>query len=163
MKLKHLLMTVLAGAALLVSCQQKEELGAAAISVEPASLEFGTAADSKEVVLTATRDWLISGDVPAWMKLSATKGSASSKPQTLSLSVEANEGNNREADVVFTIGLAKATLHVKQTGKEGDYEVPQITCKEFIDKIISVANGELTRNEANGYREISIFKNGVTL
>ena len=65
MTLKHLLMTVLAGAALLVSCQQKEELGAAAISVEPASLEFGTAADSKEVVLTATRDWLISGDVPA--------------------------------------------------------------------------------------------------
>ena len=35
--------------------------------------------------------------------------------------------------------------------------------KEFTDKIISVANGELTRNEANGYREISIFKNGVTL
>ena len=33
----------------------------------------------------------------------------------------------------------------------------------FIDKIIAVANGEPTRNEANGYREISIFKNGVTL
>ena len=33
----------------------------------------------------------------------------------------------------------------------------------FIDKIIAVANGEQTRNEANGYREISIFKNGVTL
>jgi len=35
--------------------------------------------------------------------------------------------------------------------------------REFIDKIISVANGEKTRNEINGYREISIFKNGVTL
>lgn len=35
--------------------------------------------------------------------------------------------------------------------------------KEFTDKIIAVANGELTRNEENGYREISIFKNGVTL
>lgn len=35
--------------------------------------------------------------------------------------------------------------------------------REFIDKIISVANGEWTRNEINGYREISIFKNGVTL
>ena len=35
--------------------------------------------------------------------------------------------------------------------------------KEFTDKIIAVANGELTRNEMNGYREISIFKNGVTL
>ncbi len=35
--------------------------------------------------------------------------------------------------------------------------------RRFIDKIIAVASGEKTRNEANGYREISIFKNGVTL
>lgn len=35
--------------------------------------------------------------------------------------------------------------------------------RKFIDKIISVANGEKTCNEKNGYREISIFKNGVTL
>lgn len=34
---------------------------------------------------------------------------------------------------------------------------------EFIDKILRVASGELARNEENGYREISIFKNGVTL
>jgi altronate hydrolase len=33
----------------------------------------------------------------------------------------------------------------------------------FIEKIISVASGEHTRNEINDYREISIFKNGVTL
>ena len=33
----------------------------------------------------------------------------------------------------------------------------------FIDKIIAVASGEEARNEYNGYREISIFKNGVTL
>ncbi len=35
--------------------------------------------------------------------------------------------------------------------------------RDFIDKIISVASGEPARNEMNGYREISIFKNGVTL
>ncbi len=35
--------------------------------------------------------------------------------------------------------------------------------RKFIDKIIAVASGEDARNEANGYREISIFKNGVTL
>ena len=35
--------------------------------------------------------------------------------------------------------------------------------RKFIDKIISVASGEDARNEKNGYREISIFKNGVTL
>jgi len=33
----------------------------------------------------------------------------------------------------------------------------------FIDKVIAVASGEKARNEINGYREISIFKNGVTL
>ena len=34
---------------------------------------------------------------------------------------------------------------------------------EFIDKVLSVASGEKARNEINDYREISIFKNGVTL
>lgn len=34
---------------------------------------------------------------------------------------------------------------------------------EFIDKILAVASGEKARNEANDYREIAIFKNGVTL
>ena len=34
---------------------------------------------------------------------------------------------------------------------------------EFINKVLAVANGEKARNEENGYREISIFKNGVTL
>ena len=33
----------------------------------------------------------------------------------------------------------------------------------FIDKVIAIANGQPTRNEENDYREISIFKNGVTL
>lgn len=35
--------------------------------------------------------------------------------------------------------------------------------KLFTDKIVAVASGEHTRNEANGYSEIAIFKNGVTL
>ena len=34
---------------------------------------------------------------------------------------------------------------------------------EFIDKVLAVASGEQARNEENDYREISIFKNGVTL
>jgi len=33
----------------------------------------------------------------------------------------------------------------------------------FIDKIIRVASGEETKNEANDVRELAIFKNGVTL
>ena len=34
---------------------------------------------------------------------------------------------------------------------------------EFIDKVLAVASGQPARNEENDYREISIFKNGVTL
>ena len=39
----------------------------------------------------------------------------------------------------------------------------QALVPEFIDKVLAVASGELAKNEENGYREISIFKNGVTL
>lgn len=39
----------------------------------------------------------------------------------------------------------------------------QALVQKFTDKVISVASGEKTCNEKNGYREISIFKNGVTL
>ena len=35
--------------------------------------------------------------------------------------------------------------------------------EELISYVISVANGEQTSNEKNGYREIAIFKDGVTL
>ena len=33
----------------------------------------------------------------------------------------------------------------------------------FTDKIVATASGDLVRNEINDYREIAIFKNGVTL
>ncbi|MBN2626625.1 MAG: UxaA family hydrolase, partial [Spirochaetales bacterium] len=35
--------------------------------------------------------------------------------------------------------------------------------KELAEAIIRIASGEQTRNEENGYREIAIFKTGVTL
>lgn len=34
---------------------------------------------------------------------------------------------------------------------------------EFIEKVLALAGGEMTQNEKNNYREIAIFKNGVTL
>jgi len=37
------------------------------------------------------------------------------------------------------------------------------TCRRFIDYVIQVASGELVNNEKKSYREIAIFKTGVTL
>ena len=39
----------------------------------------------------------------------------------------------------------------------------QDVCRRFTDYIIDVASGRQTNNEFNGYHEIAIFKNGVTL
>ncbi len=35
--------------------------------------------------------------------------------------------------------------------------------RRFLDVVIQIANGAPARNEANGYREMAIFKTGVTL
>ena len=37
------------------------------------------------------------------------------------------------------------------------------TCERFIDYVIRVASGEFVNNEKKGYKEIAIFKTGVTL
>jgi len=42
-------------------------------------------------------------------------------------------------------------------------ESMQQTLEKFITYIIKVASGELVNNEKKGYKEIAIFKNGVTL
>ena len=38
-----------------------------------------------------------------------------------------------------------------------------VTCARFTDYVIRVASGEYVNNEKKGYREIAIFKTGVTL
>ena len=35
--------------------------------------------------------------------------------------------------------------------------------EDFFSYVVDVASGKQTKNEENGYREISIFKDGVTL
>lgn len=42
-------------------------------------------------------------------------------------------------------------------------EAMEKNCERFIDYIIKVASGEFVNNEKNGYKEIAIFKTGVTL
>lgn len=37
------------------------------------------------------------------------------------------------------------------------------TCKKLIDMVIDVASGRRVKNEENGFRDIAIFKTGVTL
>ncbi|MDU6434322.1 MAG: UxaA family hydrolase, partial [Pantoea sp.] len=35
--------------------------------------------------------------------------------------------------------------------------------EDFVDTIVAIASGKLTNNEKNDFRELAIFKSGVTL
>lgn len=70
---------------------------------------------------------------------------------TMKISTNSHLYNNKRNWIDFNAGeLVEGT------------NMPTLVDK-FIDKVVAVASGEATCNEKNGYREISIFKNGVTL
>ena len=70
---------------------------------------------------------------------------------TMKISTNSNLFNNKPNWIDFNAGELVDGTDMK------------LLLRKFIDKIISIANGDKTCNEKNGYCEISIFKNGVTL
>ncbi|MBR5517881.1 MAG: UxaA family hydrolase, partial [Clostridia bacterium] len=72
---------------------------------------------------------------------------------------------------VPTVKVATNSNLAKRKSNWIDFNAGQIiegktideVAKEFFDYCIEVANGKETKNEINDYREISIFKDGVTL
>ena len=54
--------------------------------------------------------------------------------------------------------------HAKLLNREGLATADGVDLDEdFFNYVVEVASGKQTKNEENGYREISIFKDGVTL
>ena len=70
---------------------------------------------------------------------------------TMKISTNSNLAANKPTWIDFNAGVIV------------ENEPMEKTCERFIDYIIRVASGELVNNEKKGYREIAIFKNGVTL
>ena len=127
MKLKHLFLTLIAGATALVSCDlleefgfNEEDLGLAELSVDLTELSLPKEESTATIALVATRDWIVSGELPEWLTLSATSGEASKKPQSITVTVLENKGNDREATIGFTIGTKKVSVSVKQAGALGE-------------------------------------------
>lgn len=118
---KLLAAAALAALTFFTSCQQKEEqLGDASISASPTSMEFvASDAPSQPVTLKATRKWRVESQ-PEWVVLDKEEGNGSSSAQTVVVSVEDNDGFNRSGDIVFSIGIRKAAVHVEQAGEAGE-------------------------------------------
>ncbi len=70
---------------------------------------------------------------------------------TMKISTNSNLAKNKPGWIDFNAGVIV------------ENEPMEKTLERFIDYIIRVASGELVNNEKKGYREIAIFKTGVTL
>jgi altronate hydrolase len=97
------------------------------------------AAGAHIVLFTTGRGTPLGAPVPT-VKISSNTALAKSKPHWIDFNAGVLVDNSGDA----VISLTDLT-------------------EEFFSYLINVAEGELTQNELNGYREISIFKDGVTL
>lgn len=126
MKIKSLLLSVLAMSMMLVGCSKEDDpgTGKASMTLNPAELNFDAAASSKTVQVTCNRDWKVAEtDVPEWVSLTVDgkdiKGvsqKASSNP-VVTVAVLENTGYERACNIKFNGGsLASKTLTIKQSG-----------------------------------------------
>ncbi len=137
MKYKSLLALAAASLTMVFACQKPVEL-AEEISLSPAatSYEFPEEGGEYTIELTATVDWSLQGydaEVQKWLSVNPPSGAASDSPQTVTIKALANDGANRQADLVFYGNIMhKAGLTIIQKGPEG--EKASITIAEFIER-----------------------------
>ncbi len=120
MRTRNFIIGAVAALMTLVSCQEEgKDLGAPKIALDKSELNFEDAAGEQTVAVTATRDWILGEYNADWVVVSPESGEASADPTTVTVSVLANEGMDREVQIPFTIGMATKTLTVKQVGPGG--------------------------------------------
>lgn len=124
MKVRNLFFAVLASAAVLVGCEEKEELGGPAISVNPESVTFEQGGATKSVNVTASRDWtIVETTIPEGYVIDPMQGTASSKATEVKITApENNSFNIKDHKITFSAGLVEATLTVNQDGGKGELE-----------------------------------------
>ncbi len=124
MRTRNLFICAAAALMTFVSCDLvNQDLGTPKISVDPKEINFEIAGGEQTITVTSTRDWTFEADED-WVTVSPETGTASTEAQTVTISVLANEGKDRDTKVKFICGggMANAVLTVKQTGPGGTNE-----------------------------------------
>ena len=111
-------MSLAALAVIPTACEEEDgPSGAPSIELSEGTIEFEKAGETKTVKVTATRDWKV--DVPStidWISVDPKSGKGNGKATDVKITVLANDGMDREASIVFTIGFEDKALTVKQAG-----------------------------------------------
>lgn len=127
MKLKYFFMALVATLALFTSCSDDSNVTTLdSIQVSKSFLTFIPGGSSDAFDVTAKGDWTIS-EVPSWVTLSATSGSAGST--TVTATAGATESTN-EATMLITCNGETQQVHLLQQTEK--VELPISTCAEVI-------------------------------
>lgn len=85
MKLRYILAALAASMFLMVGCNEDEELGTlGSIQVSDTYVSLPMSGGTKTVTVNATDSWTISSDIPEWLTVSPTSGSAGQTSITIS-------------------------------------------------------------------------------
>ena len=136
MKIKNLILAIVAASATFVACQEKNiHLGIPDIVLSETELTFDIAGGEKSIALTASRDWTVKSDVD-WLVFSPESGTASADEQTVVVTALENTGLDRSVDIQITIGMMSEYLTVTQEGPQGSPEDLIIYYNDY-DKVVA--------------------------
>jgi len=108
---KNLFLSILAAAAMLVSCSEKEVDVKDEVSATPAEVEVDYQEQEVEVAVKASGEWVLDG-YSKWVKTNDTEGKGDAK---VTFKVKKNEtGEGREYKFSLTCGSASAEIVIKQ-------------------------------------------------
>lgn len=125
MRLKALILTIMAGAFMFAGCAQEDHQDMPYIDLDGISsdavLSFEAGASSQTFTITCNRFWHIEYDAE-WLHIEPTVGTATETPQVITVTVLNNDSFDRSIPVKVSMDYDYKTVTVKQKGEWGDPE-----------------------------------------
>ena len=127
MKFGKLLLSSLASLALLAGCNNKENTPevAPSMTLDPETLSFENVLSEQRIKMTSNVDWTVS-DIPSWITVKPTSGTASEEPVFVSVEVGTNdERAERSATLKFASEKISKTLKVTQKSANPTFDLSE--------------------------------------
>lgn len=125
MKFGKLFLSSLVSLVLMAGCNNKETAPEAApsMTLNPETLSFENVLGEQRVKITSNVDWTVS-DIPSWITVKPTSGTASEEPVFVSVEVSTNEDRaEREAVLKFASEKVSKTLAVTQKSANPTFDL----------------------------------------